>query len=317
MTGEMALLRLFSLLRPVAVIAVKRTVALSCLILAVCVTPLIAESGHESKLFLDNDSIRLGIDLTSGGSIFYLSDSSTNRNVLNHFDRGRYIQQSYYGDEDGSRWGQNEWRWNPVQGGDYKGQPAKVLEHKAGKTTLYVKSTPKHWANGSDITDAVMEQWISLEGTIASIKYRFTYNGEHNHRPRHQEMPAVFVDASLPNLVLYRGDKPWRMDALTTLVPGWPNEYHRRTEEWSAFVDDNNWGIGVYTPGTTDITCYRYSGPAGSKGSGCSYFSPIRTLGITHGLVLNYDVYLTMGSVPDIRKRFYSLHIKDGNVVTP
>ena len=80
-------------------------------------------------MFIDNGKIRLGVDLASGGSVFYLSESVPRRNLLNGFDRGRFIQQSYYGDSDGSRWGEREWRWNPVQGGDYKGLAAGLIEH--------------------------------------------------------------------------------------------------------------------------------------------------------------------------------------------
>jgi hypothetical protein len=260
------------------------------------------------KAFVDNGTIRLGVDLESGGSIFYFSLHTQRRNLLNHCDRGRFIQQSYYGDKDGSLWGRQEWRWNPVQGGDYKGHPAQLLEYRCTTDTLYCKSTPKHWATGADITDAVMEQWVSLTNDVAHIRYRFLYTGDHTHGPTHQEMPAVFVDHALPLLVFYKGDKPWQQDTLSSKVPGWPNEYQKRTEEWSAYVDEDNRGIGVYTPGTHDITCYRFEGPDGPEGSGCSYFAPIRTLAVKKGLNLEYNVYLTIGSVHEIRKRFYKIH---------
>ena len=54
--------------------------------------------------FLDNGRIRIGIDRSSGAAIFHFSESTTQRNVLNHYDRDRFIQQSYYGDADGSDW---------------------------------------------------------------------------------------------------------------------------------------------------------------------------------------------------------------------
>lgn len=262
----------------------------------------------EKNMFIDNGQIRLGVDMESGGSIFYFSESKKERNLLNHHDRGRFVQQSYYGDEDGSMWAGKNWRWNPVQGGDYKGRPAKVLEHKSSEKSLYVKSVPVHWATGLDITDSTMEQWITLSGDIAHIRYRFTYQGKKAHKPRHQEMPAVFVDYALPNLVFYNGKKPWRNDKVARVVPGWPNERHKTTEHWAAFVDDKDWGVGVYTPGTSVMTCYRYKGKPGPKGSGCSYFSPIRTLAIKNGTVLEYDVYLTIGNVVQIRSRFKKIY---------
>jgi hypothetical protein len=46
--------------------------------------------------FFDNGRIRVGIDLTVGGSITWLSLSGENRSVVNVHDRGREIQMSHY-----------------------------------------------------------------------------------------------------------------------------------------------------------------------------------------------------------------------------
>ena len=264
----------------------------------------------QDTLFIQNEHVRLGVDLSSGGSIFYFSAISQPRNLLNHFDRGRFVQQSYYGDEDGSYWAKQKWRWNPVQGGDYKGHPAKLLDYKTGDLSLYTKSVPKHWATGVDITDATMETWISLSERVARIRFRFSYNGQKTHQARHQEMPAVFVDYDLKNLVLYQNAKPWTNDTLSFSIPGWPNELRKSTENWAAFVNDRDWGIGVYTPGTDELTCYRYAGKPGPQGPGCSYFAPIRTLSIIPGIVVDYEIYLTIGYVSEIRERFYQIRRK-------
>ena len=81
------------------------------------------------KYYIDNGKVRLGIDLDRGGSVFYFAQSSTKKNILNHADEGRFIQQSYYGEPDGSVWGGNPWVWNPIQGGGSKGRKAKVRSH--------------------------------------------------------------------------------------------------------------------------------------------------------------------------------------------
>jgi hypothetical protein len=92
------------------------------LIAVLIALPALVFAAGEGEMFIDNGKIRLGVDLASGGSVFYLSESVPRRNLLNGFDRGRFIQQSYYGDSDESR-------WNPVQGGDYKGLAAGLIEH--------------------------------------------------------------------------------------------------------------------------------------------------------------------------------------------
>lgn len=270
-----------------------------------------AATHNEEALFIDNGEVELGVDLTAGGSIFFFSESRKPRNLLNHHDKGRFIQQSYYGDEDGSRWIGKPWRWNPVQGGDTHGNCPRLLHSSRNESGIYTKSIPKHWATGEEINDALMEQWISLDGKVAHIHYRFSYCGDHDHEPRHQELPAVFVDYDLPNLVLYEGEEPWTGRGLKETVPGWPNEMKKSDECWAAYTDGDGWGIGVYFPGTNRITCYRYEGPGGPSGSGCSYFAPIRTMDIKAGLIFEYDVFLTIGTVGQIRKRFADIRAKE------
>ncbi|WP_394728885.1 hypothetical protein [Altererythrobacter sp. GH1-8] len=264
--------------------------------------------------FIDNGIIRLGIDIESGGSVFCFAESATKRNVLNHFDRGRFVQQSFYGNSDGTVWdwaGGNaqKWVWNPVQGGNYSGIPAKIIEQKLDGNSVYVKTKPKHWVTGDDINDATMEQWITLDDEIAHIQYRFVYDGSEIHRITDQEMPAVFVDYALNELVSYRGDAPWTNAPLSRSNPGWPNEYHSASEEWSAYVDANDWGVGVYTPGTDKVTAYRYEGDGkyGPLAEATSYFAPIRRFSIKPGVTIDYNVYLTIGTVAEIRSRFADL----------
>jgi hypothetical protein len=73
-----------------------------------------------------------------------------------------------------------------------------------------------------------------------------------------------------------------------------------------AYVNDADEGIGLLFPGTTEVTCYRYEGDGrtGPTGSACSYFAPVRTFAVTPGFELSYKVYLTEGSLEEIRERF-------------
>jgi hypothetical protein len=75
-------------------------------------------------------------------------------------------------------------------------------------------------------------------------------------------------------------------------------------ENWAGFVGADGRGVGVCFPGTTMITTYRYAGPEGPAGMGCSYFAPLRTMAITPGLVFEYEVYLTIGTAEEMRARF-------------
>ena len=231
---------------------------------------------------------------------------NTKRNLLKPADEGRFIQQSYYGEADGSDWNGQSWVWNPIQGGGWRGEKARVISQEITENSIRVVSTPVHWATGEAVTDCEMEEHITLDGRIARIHYTFrnTGPGATDHPAASQEMPAVFVDYALKNLVYYDGSSPWTGGPLRRDVPGWPNEERTRTEHWAAYVDDSDWGIGVYTPGTPLSTTYRFDGPSGPTGGGCSYFAPIRNFAVTKGLVLEYDVYLYIGTVEEIRSAF-------------
>jgi hypothetical protein len=239
----------------------------------------------------------------------WFSEKKTDRNLLNHYDKGRFIQQSYYGKVDGSDWNGKPWKWNPVQGGGWRGEPSKVIEVRKKPSAIHVKSHPAHWATGELLEDCVMEQTITLEGRVARIRYGFTYSGGTDHPPVHQELPAVFVDADLPNLTFYGGAAPWTGAPVTRRVPGWPNERVQTTEPWAAYVDEEGWGIGVCTPGSYDLTTYRFKGDGktGPKGSACSYFAPIRTMAIQPGWEFKYEIFLAIGTVEELRGTFKRL----------
>lgn len=262
---------------------------------------------QEDWTFLDNGRVRIGLNRSAGGAIGWFSESGASENLLNHYDHGRYVQQSWYGDADGSDWNGTPWRWNPVQGGGWRGEPAETLGWRVeSKASLYAKTRPRHWATGKPVAEVDFEQWISLDGPVARIRYRMTYSGEKNHAPRHQELPAVFVNGRHTTLVHYAGDAPWTGGDLARSIPGWPNESRRITEHWAAFVDPGtDQGVGVFVPIATEITCYRFGKP-GAKDE-CSYFAPVKTLALTAKLSFEYEVFMTAGTVNEIRDRFFKL----------
>lgn len=259
--------------------------------------------------YLRNDSVELGIRLDLGAGIGHFATRRDGRNLLNHYDAGRLIQQSWYGDPDGSVWSGRPWRWNPVQGGCWKGQASTVLESRLSDSGYYAKVRPRNWAGCEEI-DGVMEEWIELRGPLARIRFRFANGSKDNLAVADQEMPALFADHALPRLALYGGNEPWTGGAASYRVPGWPNETATATEEWAAYVDGAGNGIGAYFPGSTRLTAYRYSGNgiSGPEGADCSYFAPVRKLRIRAGGAMEYEVWLRIGSVEAMRRDFTSLH---------
>lgn len=279
------------------------------LLLLLSVTPAaLAEDSPpkpaEDWAYIQNSDIKVGLLRSHSGAIGYLSAADSDSNVFNHFDHGRLVQQSYYGEADGSLWGEKPWAYNPVQGGDYKGHAAKLVDFKTTDTTAYAKTIPRHWASGELLDDCTMEQWVELDGPIVRVRFQFHYGGAKTHAARHQEVPAVFVSPRLKNLVTYSGEKPWTGGAVTSRQPGWPNESAVLSENWAAYVDDRQQGVGVYVPDTTEATCYRYQGGSGSD---CSYIAPVRRFALTPDLTFSYTAYFTLGDVDTIRERFAKL----------
>jgi hypothetical protein len=272
--------------------------------------------GEDRWVYLDNGALRLGVNKTAGACIGFLSSGKDHPNVLNSYDRGRFVQQSYYGDKDGSFWDKTPWRFNPVQGGHWQGKPAQVLDFKSDETTLYSRTQPVHWATGHDLSEIVMEQWIRLSGPLAHVRFRMEYKGSESHAAHDQEIPAFFVQPEYGTLVLYGGGEPWTGRPLTRRRPSFPNESAKLTERWAAWVNGQDHGVGLYVPATDRATCYRYGDGAIRKDS-CSYIAPLKTFALTPGHVWEYEAWMTIGTVDEIRGRFQALHEKAGDGADP
>lgn len=279
-------------------------------LLAVLLCALAAPHLSAEKIeYLQNGKIRVGVDLDSGGGVCYFGRMPGRKNLLNRWDKGRLIQQSYYGTVDGSQWLGKPWRWNPVQGGDCKNNPSEILDWKKGANSLYVKTRPRHWGTGELLKDVTMEETVTLEGEVMKIRFSCTYAGAQAHPVTHQELPAVFLDGALDTLYFYAGDRPWTGGALTAKQPGFPNEYFDITEGWAAYADRKGWGVGVYVPGVRQITAYRYAGQGrtGSEGDACSYFAPLRSFAFDKPMTFSYTAYVALGTLDEMRARFQKI----------
>jgi hypothetical protein len=83
-------------------------------------TPPVVGPAGSGLLFLNSSRLKVAVDTRRGGAISHLSSPLlpgpwTNTNMINTWDSGRLVQQSYYGCPDGSCWSERPWRFNPVQ----------------------------------------------------------------------------------------------------------------------------------------------------------------------------------------------------------
>lgn len=140
--------------------------------------------------YFQNDQYKVGVDILNGGAVYqlYLLNSdivsrvytingkdvtkvdyrykldakygtkykseSTTVNLINCYDNGRELQQSYYGTgekpyEQGY-YNSADWNYNPVQAGNVVGEASKVIDYEIGENYIYIKARPLDWAKWSD-----------------------------------------------------------------------------------------------------------------------------------------------------------------------
>jgi autotransporter-associated beta strand protein len=266
--------------------------------------------------YLDNGSIRLGVDTSKGGAIVVLQPSGTlgsGSNVVNTFDLGREIQQSYYsgpssfvpaGATQHPSW--SPWPWNPVQAGDAYGNKSTLIASSTSSTQLYVKSRPKQWALQNVDSECTLEEWITLSGSVATVRNRLTNarSDTTQYAARTQELPAVYTWAKLTQLKTYTGTQPFTSGSLSVIPnTGPPWTTFRATEGWAAYVDANDWGLGVFAPNNVKFI----GGFAGTPGTGSTtssntgYIAPIRAEIIDDDIVYEHTYHLILGSLASIR----------------
>ncbi len=205
---------------------------LSCLVVVVATvlhgTPLRVWSDEprpalpDSMAYLDNGTIKIGVDLQRGGSIGFLAEVQTGKSVVNVHDFGRWIGQSYYSGPQPfgeAHPGWKNWPWNPISAGDVYGNSSTLLDHTNDGKTLYVRSIPMQWALKQVSGDCTFETWIELEGRTAHVRNRLTNQRADTKRYRamDQELPAVYSIGTLYRLKSYTGDKPFMNDPVSEI----------------------------------------------------------------------------------------------------
>lgn len=299
--------------------------------LMLCITARGADTPEFSGMsYLDNGTVRVGINLDIGGAITYLSKSGSDENMINSHDWGRQIQMSFYSGpvpyipESGKKPAET-WKfigWNPIQSGDAFGNPSKVLAHTNNGTEMYVKCTPMHWPLDNEPGQCTFESWLTLEDNTVRVRSRLNNARKDatQYPARSQELPAIYTNGAYYRLFTYDGDTPFTGEPLRRIekvwdtrippaeAPGGPWDHWYATENWSALVREDGFGVGVWTPET-----FTYSGGfAGKPGAGgpkdgpTGYISPTRREIIDHDIEYTYTYTLIVGQVEAIRAYVYA-----------
>ncbi|MBQ2555294.1 MAG: hypothetical protein II561_01970 [Thermoguttaceae bacterium] len=295
-------------------------------------TPI--DYGADPLRFLENDRVKLGLDLSLGGAVTYLEDKANKSgNMINSFDWGRQIQLSYYsgpvpyigpnGEKPFERWA--GLGWNPIQSGDCGRYRSYVLEFKRiSDKEAFLRARPMLWPNSGVPAECVfecryelMDNGFVLDATIVNNRSDKT-----QYPARNQETPAVYTNAPWYKLVSYLGDKPFENEPVTTVVDkadgkGWPWRRYYSPERWTALVNEKNYGVGVYQPFSTLTSGGFHGGDAakgqnlGPKDVATGYIAPWETTILDWNIRRTYRATFIVGSVDEIRSTVYKLAKND------
>lgn len=378
---------------------------------------------EDKEVYIEKDQLKVGMDLLTGGTLTYLErteyDGSSvdqvvdregnvkigldledtgqlvtkHTNLINIFDAGRQIQQSYYasvggygtteaektaksngdgGTQNGytrnlCRTADSEgyyWPYNPVQGGDEKVNFSQIIDFSVTEDTLYAKVRALDWGasasggygNPSEnrVTKSYMENWFHIKDGLLYASNRFIdWNGftDIDSIPVHNiEMPATYIVHPLHNYVTYDGASPWTNDAnldkqakLSTWKTG-SYQTRRHSEDWFGWVNDSDFGVGVYIPGATyyasgrssssvNISDSLNSGANNSKMAGIykynkpdcesdyqscyvrntDYTAPVKAVRLKNYIPLEYTYVVAVDYVKVFREQFKDIY-KSGEV---
>ena len=274
----------------------------------------------------------------------YLADDV---NLINANDTGRLIQQSYYGtrgnsitepqddyqcgifDSDGiSSTPGILWPYNPVQGGDQKQNFSHLIDVRFTDTEIYVKTRPMDWAKDRSETPFYMENTYTLESDpvygeyVKVINKGTDFSGYKHNNVRDQELPAFYGITPLGKLASYRGNNPWENgsvsynDNLDFWSPGTSENRFKTYENWIAWLNEDNWGIGLYVPDVTDMLVGRASyttdfsliGSQPSLAPNCTYTAPLGHFSMPNYESFGFTYFLKLDNVEYSRALFKQLH---------
>jgi hypothetical protein len=243
--------------------------------------------------------------------------------------------------------------WNPIQSGDTGGNRSETLESSNDGESIYVKCIPKQWPHYNVPCECTFECTYRLNRNAVEATCALNNDrpDETQYQGRSQELPAVYTNGpwyklvtyigdkpfenqplSATNgpwykLVTYIGDKPFENQPLSALVDkgdglGWPWLHFYAPEHWTALVDKDDIGLGVYQPISSDFLGGFAGGDegkglGGEKDEQTGYISPLSQEILDHNIRYEYEYALVVGSLDEIRQYAYAQNIDRRKVSLP
>lgn len=287
----------------------------------------------------------------------------------NGYQRGFCFTDSSEGD-----W----WSYNPVQAGDCADNPAQLIDYEVKDNQIYVKARPLDWGKGyankwkgqyerkaeelgitvddlglveGGVTcQSYMENWYTIKGGMLYVDNNFVcwepFTDMNKITNRTNEIPAFFPVHTLHTFVTYEGASPWSGEIGGLKVHKNPPSHGSGNhvgvkESWFAWVNDDNFGMGLYVPNvdyyayskinpndTVDgihnggaFTCPTVSNPELMKNkaqptsnyTSCYVFNACYTAPVVMGRMkaytpMGYQYVLAVDQLDTMRSNFYDIH---------
>lgn len=298
------------------------------ILLLLLILPLEAKPPVRPKpdlLYLENQSMKIGIDRSMGASITWLSWKDHQENIVNIHDPGRLIQQSYYAGNNLDRKAEGQskawspWTWNPIQGGGINSWANVTRFEKLGDKALISETIPKLWDMPDEEAEAVMVQKSEFEPdmpNVVCINNRFISKRKENDKwgaavPRHQELPALYFTSQFRNIESYLGKGKWQR---LEQPPGPPWGKTTPPLKIMACFNDKGQGIAVFSPSADRHWNFGphqpYTASATATDGPCIHLAPIGRLQLGPKSTLEYRYWMITGTKEEITKRVDALLAK-------
>ncbi len=301
----------------------------------------------DREVYIEADGYKIGVDMLWGGALSYLEDTnsnveavkvdgrvyvdsnaserygkkafSKNVNLINRFDPGRLVQQSYYGTGDceqytGGVFMDQKWNYNPVQGGNQYNESSKIVDLRCDGNSIYIKCRPLDWSLPKEnITPSYMEATYTITNGAVHVECRYVDFSGYPVASTSQEIPAFYCIEPFNRFVYANGGEiKSEPDLIFWPDAGYPKFFS--DENWSAFVgqEEDSFGIGVYVEGEQEFLSGVF-GRGGelskdpSKDAPTSYIAVIEWRNSTSYDPYTYDYYLATGNTNEIRTAFNAL----------
>lgn len=277
----------------------------------------------EDLLLLDNGVIKIGIDRAKGASITQLSWAGYPKNMVNGYDPGRLIQQSYYAGRrvdrkaEGQHQAWSPWSWNPIQGGGV-GSWAKVNRfERLPDGRLFGETVPKLWDMPDEEAKALMRQWTGFEPgmpDVVVVQCELVSSREDGDRwgsagSSPQEVPATYFTRNFDTFKSYLGDGRWQEEA-SKVGPPWSHATPARKA--MACFNRAGQGVAIFSP---NAVTWNYGPHAGGRSDDplagpCVHIAPVTRAELRPRSTFRYRYWLVVGDANQIARRLEQLWVK-------